>query len=70
VTLLLFLLCSLDDEVWEIRFNFVGEDNLERTLCRSDVTVLNLFALIEVQGYGIRDLMHLQQDLQHLQQDL
>jgi hypothetical protein len=36
----------------------LGEDNLERTMCRSYITFLNLFALIEVQGYGIRDLMY------------
>ena len=44
--------------MWEIRFNFVGEDNLERTLCRTDITILNLVALIETQGYGIMDKMY------------
>jgi hypothetical protein len=52
------LCCSLDDEVWEVRFHFCGEDNLERTMCRSDITVLNLFSLIEMHGYGIRDPMY------------
>ena len=43
--------------MWEIRFNFPGEDNLERTLPKSDITVLNLLSLIEGLGYGIRDGM-------------
>ncbi|KAM0894566.1 hypothetical protein ACQ4PT_024396 [Festuca glaucescens] len=49
---------DLDDDIWEIRFHFHGEDNLERTLGRSDITVLNLLALVEGHGYGIRDLMY------------
>jgi hypothetical protein len=48
----------LDDEVWEIRYNFPGQDNLERTLSRSDITVLNMLALLEGHGYGIRDYMY------------
>jgi hypothetical protein len=47
--------CSLDDDIWEIRFNFPGEDNLERTLCSGDITILNLIALIEGRGYGFGD---------------
>ena len=54
---MLSLICSLDDEIWEIRFHFPGLDNLERTLSKSDITVLNLLALIEGHGYGIRDSM-------------
>ncbi|KAM0904206.1 hypothetical protein ACQ4PT_018170 [Festuca glaucescens] len=49
---------DFDDEVWDIRFHFTGEDNLERTLTRSDITVLNLLALVEQCGYGIRDYMY------------
>ena len=41
----------------EIRFNFPAEDNLERTLPKSDIRVLNLLSLIEGLGYGIRDGM-------------
>ena len=52
------MLCSLDDEKWEIRFNFPGEDNLERSLCKSDITVKNLMALIEGHGYGYQDTMY------------
>ncbi|KAM0929547.1 hypothetical protein ACQ4PT_001592 [Festuca glaucescens] len=49
---------DLDDDIWEIRFHFNGEDNLERTISRSDITVLNLLALVEQRGYGIRDYMY------------
>ncbi|KAM0886615.1 hypothetical protein ACQ4PT_029578 [Festuca glaucescens] len=49
---------DLDDEIWEIRFHFSGEDNLERTIGISDITVLNLLALVEQRGYGIRDYMY------------
>ncbi|KAM0930780.1 hypothetical protein ACQ4PT_000703 [Festuca glaucescens] len=49
---------DLDDEVWDIRLHFSGEDNLERTLSRSDITVLNLLALVEQRGCGIRDFMY------------
>ena len=48
----------MDDDIWEIRFNFPGEDNLERTLCQSDITVMNLMALIEGHGYDYEDTMY------------
>ncbi|KAM0822427.1 hypothetical protein ACQ4PT_071500 [Festuca glaucescens] len=41
-----------------VEFHFPGEDNLERTLGRSDITVLNLLALVGGHGYGIGDLMY------------
>ena len=50
--------CSLDDDVWDIRFHFCGVDYLERTLTKSAITVLNLLALLEEHGYGIRDSMY------------
>ena len=53
-----YTFCSLDDEVWDIIFNFPGQDNLERTISQSDITVLNLLAMIEFLGYGIRDSMY------------
>jgi hypothetical protein len=52
------LACSLDDDIWEIRFNFPREDNLERTLCSGDITILNLIALIEGRGYGFGDKIY------------
>ena len=52
-------LCSLDDDIWEIRFNFPGQANyLERFQSESDITVLNLLAMIEGYGYGIKDNMY------------
>jgi hypothetical protein len=54
----LYVCCSLDDDIWEIRLNFSGEDNLERTLCCGDITPLNLLALVEGHGYGFGDKMY------------
>jgi hypothetical protein len=51
-------ICSLDDETWDVRFNLDGHANLKRCLCRSDITYLNLLALIEGEGYGINDCMY------------
>ncbi|KAM0914332.1 hypothetical protein ACQ4PT_011539 [Festuca glaucescens] len=53
---------DLDDDIWEIRFNFHGEDNLERTLSRSDIIVLNLMALIQGHCYGFLDTMYYVKD--------
>ena len=33
-------------------------DNLERTVGRSDITYMNLLAMIETRGYGINDKMY------------
>ncbi|KAM0884032.1 hypothetical protein ACQ4PT_031266 [Festuca glaucescens] len=49
---------DLDDEIWDVRFNLDGHDNLERCLGRSDITYLNLLAIIELEGYGINDCMY------------
>ena len=49
--------CSLDDEVWDVRLHFQGRDNLERNICRSDITYLNLIELIETEGYDMNDSM-------------
>jgi hypothetical protein len=48
----------LDDEIWDIRLHFSGNDNLERKLGSSDITYLNLLALIETEGYGMNDKMY------------
>ena len=45
----------MDPEIWEIRIHFDGLDNLERSIGRDDVTFMNIVAMIETQGYGIRD---------------
>ncbi|KAM0927359.1 hypothetical protein ACQ4PT_002830 [Festuca glaucescens] len=49
---------DLDDEIWDVRFNLDGQDNLGRCLGRSDITYLNLLAIIELEGYGINDCMY------------
>lgn len=51
-------ICSLYDEIWDIRIHFDPQDNLERKLCNSDVTFLNLVVLIETQGYTMSDSMY------------
>jgi hypothetical protein len=48
----------LDDEIWEVRFQLDGKDNLERKLGRSDITLLNLMALVETEGYGWGDSLY------------
>jgi hypothetical protein len=55
---LCYVCSSLDDDIWDIRFNFPGEDNLERTLCCGDITPLNLLALVEGHGYGFEDKIY------------
>ncbi|KAM0913212.1 hypothetical protein ACQ4PT_012281 [Festuca glaucescens] len=49
---------KLDDDLWDVRFNLDGQDNLEHSLCKSDITYLNLLALIEGEGYGMDDNMY------------
>ncbi|VAH09597.1 unnamed protein product [Triticum turgidum subsp. durum] len=47
-----------DDEPWEVRFHFQGCDNLERRLYQSDITCLNMLAIIGMQGYDQSDSMY------------
>ena len=46
-----FCFCSLDDEIWDVRFNFIREDNYERQIEESDITFSHLVAVKEEQGY-------------------
>jgi hypothetical protein len=48
----------LDPEIWELRIHLDGVDNLERTLARDDITYMNLIALVETQGYSMRDSIY------------
>ena len=50
------------DDVWEVRLHFHDRDNLERTMCVSDITFYNLLALIETAGYGSKDYMYYVRD--------
>uniref|UniRef100_A0ACD5X716 Uncharacterized protein n=1 Tax=Avena sativa TaxID=4498 RepID=A0ACD5X716_AVESA len=43
---------DLGDDIWEVRFSLDGIDNLERKISESDMTYMNLLALIETEGYG------------------
>ena len=52
----------MDDEEWEVRFHFFDRDNLERTICLSDITYWNLIALIELEGFSSRDYMYYVRD--------
>ena len=58
LNLYIALHCSFDDEVWEVRIHFEGVDNLERKIGRDDITFMNVLALIETQGYSIRDSIY------------
>ena len=41
-----------EDAMWNIKIQFYGYDNLERTMCGSDITYVNLLAVMEAQGFG------------------
>ncbi|KAM0914458.1 hypothetical protein ACQ4PT_011624 [Festuca glaucescens] len=43
---------DLDPEIWDIRIHLDGVDNIERTLARDDITLMNIIALIEMKGYN------------------
>lgn len=46
-------MCSLDDDdIWTVRFQFYAKDNFDRTMCSSDITYVNLLALMDVVGFG------------------
>ena len=42
--------------------HFHDRDNLERSVCISDITYYNLVALIETEGYGLNDFMYFVRD--------
>ncbi|KAM0931773.1 hypothetical protein ACQ4PT_000073 [Festuca glaucescens] len=52
---------DLDLEIWELRIHLDGVDNLERKLGRDDITVMNLYALIETQGFSFSDSIYCRQ---------
>ena len=45
-----------------MRMHFHDRDNLERTMMLSDITFYNLVALIETEGYEVRDYMYYVKD--------
>jgi len=48
----------LDDAVWDVRIHFHAQHNLNRKICSSDVTFLNLYALMHTQGYSFSDELY------------
>ena len=51
----IFVCCSLEPELWDVRIHLDGLDNIERSIPRDDITYMNLVALIEEKGFSIRD---------------
>ena len=49
---------SLYNDIWDVRIHFDAQENLERKLCSSDVTFLNIYALMETQGYSLSDSLY------------
>ncbi|KAM0881874.1 hypothetical protein ACQ4PT_032659 [Festuca glaucescens] len=49
---------DLDREIWELRIHLDGVDNLERRLGYDDITLMNLYALIETHGFSFSDTIY------------
>ncbi|KAM0835132.1 hypothetical protein ACQ4PT_063138 [Festuca glaucescens] len=52
---------DLDLEIWEVRIHLAGVDNLERRLACDDITMMNLYAMIETQGFTFSDSIYCRQ---------
>lgn len=52
------MICSLYDDIWEVRLHFDAQENLERKICSSYVTFLNIVALMETQGFTVYDSLY------------
>ena len=52
------LFCSLDEDIWEVRIHFDAREPLEMKLCGSDITYLNLVAVMETQGFNAYDCLY------------
>ena len=50
--------CRLDDAIWDVRIHFDAGHNLDRKICSSDVTFLNLYALLTVVGFNFNDELY------------
>ena len=48
----------MDDAVWDVRIHFDAQHNLDRKICNSDVTYLNLYALMRTQGFNFSDELY------------
>ena len=49
--------CSLYDDILDVRFHFDASEMFELKLCSSDVTYLNMIAVMETQGFSEYDLL-------------
>ncbi|KAE8800009.1 hypothetical protein D1007_24483 [Hordeum vulgare] len=47
----------LDEDIWEVRIHFDAREPLERKLSSSNITYLNLVALVETQGFHAYDCL-------------
>ena len=52
------LFCSLDEDIWQARIHFDAREPLEMKLCGSDITYLNLVAVMETQGFNAYDCLY------------
>nr|XP_020196112.1 actin cytoskeleton-regulatory complex protein PAN1-like [Aegilops tauschii subsp. strangulata] len=47
-----------NEDIWEVRMHSNAQEPLERKLCNSDVTYLNLVELRETQGFSVYDCLY------------
>lgn len=50
--------CSVEEAIWDVRIQFDALHNLDRKICSSDVTFLNLYALLHTQGFTFSDELY------------
>ena len=50
--------CSVEEAIWDVRIHFDALHNLDRKICSSDVTFLNLYALLHTQGFTFSDELY------------
>ncbi|KAE8791377.1 hypothetical protein D1007_34204 [Hordeum vulgare] len=48
----------LDDVIWDARIHFDAGHNLDMKICSSDVTFLNMYALLTVLGFNFNDELY------------
>ncbi|KAE8811690.1 hypothetical protein D1007_11481 [Hordeum vulgare] len=49
---------ELNDDVWELRIHFDCQPNIDMKLCSSHVTFLNLYAVLQTQGFYFSDELY------------
>ncbi|KAE8802453.1 wd repeat-containing protein 43 [Hordeum vulgare] len=48
----------LNDDVWKLRIHFDSQPNINMKLCSSDVTFLNLYVVLQTQGFYLSDELY------------